>query len=132
MFPGVGGSRPPAGTPAPGRIFSYDIAGGKYEEHDYFAVGSGSIFARSALKKRYEPGADLATTVRAAIEALYDAADDDSATGGPDLTRQIYPVVLVASGDGVQRVEDAQIADLVNRVVTHRMERPDGPGAPLT
>jgi proteasome beta subunit len=65
------------------------------------------------------------------IQALYDAADDDSATGGPDLTRKIYPVVLVAGVDGVHRVNDAQIAELVGQMMQSRAERPDGPGAPL-
>ena len=106
------GVRRRSGVPAaaaPGRIFSYDIAGGKYEEHDYYSVGSGSMFARSALKKRYEPGADLASTVRAAIEALYDAADDDSATGGPDLTRRIFPVVVAVTAAGAVRWTDDEV-----------------------
>ena len=67
----------------------------------------------------------------AVIQALYDAADDDSATGGPDLTRKIYPVVLIASADGVQRVSDPRIAEMVAEMMRSRNERPDGPGAPL-
>ena len=110
----------------PGRIFSYDIAGGKYEEHDYFAVGSGSMFARSALKKRYEPGADLATTVRATIEALYDAADDDSATGGPDLTRRIFPVVVSVTAAGAVRWSDDEVGVVTEAVVAGRMLKPGG------
>ena len=66
----------------------------------------------------------------AVIQALYDAADDDSATGGPDLTRKIFPVVLVASADGVQRVSETQIAEMVGEMMQGRNERPDGPGAP--
>jgi proteasome beta subunit len=115
-----------AGSPPPGRIFSYDIAGGRYEEHDYYAVGSGSMFARSALKKRYEPGADMATTVRAAIEALYDAADDDSATGGPDLTRRIFPVVVAVSAAGAQRLSEEEVAAVSEAVVAGRLRRPGG------
>jgi proteasome beta subunit len=115
-----------------GRIFSYDATGGRYEEHAFFSVGSGSVFARGSLKKLYRPDLDAAGAALALVQALYDAADDDSATGGPDLTRKIYPVVLVADADGVQRVDNDQIADLVNQVVATRMERPDGPGAPLT
>ena len=110
----------------PGRIFSYDIAGGKYEEHDYFAVGSGSMFARSALKKRYEAGADLATTVRATIEALYDAADDDSATGGPDLTRRIFPVVVSVTAAGAVRWSDDEVGVVTESVVAGRMLKPGG------
>ena len=70
-----------------GRIFSYDVTGGRYEEHDFYAVGSGSTFARGSLKKLYRRSATTDDAVQAALEALYDAADDDSATGGPDLTR---------------------------------------------
>ena len=116
----------PAGTSAPGRIFSYDIAGGKYEEHDYYSVGSGSMFARSALKKRYQPGADLAATVRAAIEALYDAADDDSATGGPDMSRRIFPVVVAVTPDGAVRWTDEQVGEVAEAVVAARLLKPGG------
>jgi proteasome beta subunit len=67
-----------------GRIFSYDVTGGRYEEHSFHSVGSGSVFARSAMKKRYRDGVTEADAVRLCVDALYDAADDDSATGGPD------------------------------------------------
>jgi len=110
----------------PGRIFSYDIAGGRYEEHDYYAVGSGSMFARSALKKRYEPGADLATAVRATVEALYDAADDDSATGGPDLTRRIFPVVVAVTAAGAVRWTDDEVGVVTEAVVAGRLLKPGG------
>ena len=114
-----------------GRIFSYDATGGRYEEHAFFSVGSGSVFARGSLKKLYRAdlGADQATM--AVIQALYDAADDDSATGGPDLTRKIFPVVLMATADGVSRVSDSQVAEMVSDMMEGRNERPDGPGAPL-
>src|SRR3954467_4544666 len=73
-----------------GRIFSYDVTGGCYEEPSFHSVGSGSVFARGALKKRWRDGASEAEVVRMVVDALYDAADDDSATGGPDLTRRIF------------------------------------------
>ena len=114
-----------------GRIFSYDGTGGRYEEHAFFSVGSGSTFARGSLKKLYRDDFEADQATMAVIQALYDAADDDSATGGPDLTRKIYPVVLVASADGVQRVSDAQIGEMVAEMMHSRNERPDGPGAPL-
>src|SRR3954465_5612058 len=63
-----------------GRIFSYDVTGGRYEEHSFHSVGSGSVFARGALKKLYREDFTSDDAVRATIEALYDAADDDSAT----------------------------------------------------
>ncbi|HEX8489270.1 MAG TPA: proteasome subunit beta, partial [Propionibacteriaceae bacterium] len=77
-----------------GRIFSYDATGGRYEEHAFFSVGSGSVFARGSLKKLYRHDLDASGAAMALVQALYDAADDDSATGGPDVTRKIYPVVL--------------------------------------
>jgi proteasome beta subunit len=118
-------------TTQEGRIFSYDATGGRYEEHAYFSVGSGSVFARGSLKKLYRPDFDVNEATMAVIQALYDAADDDSATGGPDMTRKIFPVVLAATGDGVQRMSEERIAEMIGRVMASRAERPDGPGAPL-
>lgn len=109
-----------------GRIFSYDVAGGKYEEHDYYAVGSGSTFARSALKKRYDGSSDVPSAVRTAVEALYDAADDDSATGGPDLTRRIFPVVVAITADGAVRWSDDEVGMVAEAVVAGRMVNPGG------
>ena len=114
-----------------GRIFSYDVAGGPYEEYRYFSIGSGSVFARGSLKKLYRDGQSASDVVRACVQALYDAADDDSATGGPDLTRQIFPVVAVVSGDGYNRLSDAETAEVAQSVVSERMQSPDGPKAPL-
>ena len=88
-----------------GRIFSYDVTGGRYEEHDHHAVGSGSVFARGSLKKLWRPGLDADAAVKVAVEALVDAADDDSATGGPDHTRGIWPVVATVTESGYLRVE---------------------------
>jgi len=119
-------------TTAEGRIFSYDPTGGRYEEHAFFSVGSGAVFARGSLKKLYRPDFSAADAAMAVVQALYDAADDDSATGGPDLTRKIFPVVMTATVDGVNRGPDSEIADLVEELMAHRMERPDGPEAPLT
>ena len=115
-----------------GRIFYYDATGGRYEEHAFFSVGSGAVFARGSLKKLYRQDLEAGEATMAVIQALYDAADDDSATGGPDLTRKIFPVVLLATAEGVHRINDAQIGDLVGQVMASRMERPDGPGAALT
>ncbi|WP_152363691.1 proteasome subunit beta [Microlunatus speluncae] len=117
---------------ARGRIFSYDPTGGRYEEHDFYSIGSGSLFARGSLKKLYRPDLDAAGTTMAVIQALYDAADDDSATGGPDVTRRIYPVILIAGPSGVERVTEDRVAELVDQMLTGRMQRPDGPGAPLS
>jgi proteasome beta subunit len=103
-----------------GRIFSFDVAGGCYEETDFDGIGSGSLFAKSSLKKIYRRGMTADETVRCAVEALYDAADDDTATGGPDLVRGIFPVVWTATADGAQRVPDEHVAGLARAVVEAR------------
>ncbi len=108
------------------RIFSYDVTGGRYEEHSFHSVGSGSMFARGALKKKYDDGATEAQALRMAVDALYDAADDDSATGGPDLSRRIFPVVMSVTVDGLRRVPDAEVAAVVEAIVADRMIRPGG------
>jgi proteasome beta subunit len=111
-----------------GRIVTYDATGGRYDEWlGYHSVGSGSVFAKSALKKRHSVDADLPTTIRNAIEALYDAADDDSATGGPDITRKIYPVVVSITGaEGAVRRSEEEIESVVLEVVAGRTENPGG------
>jgi proteasome beta subunit len=114
-----------------GRIFSYDVTGGRYEERDHHAVGSGSTFARGSLKKLYRQGMPTTQAVTTAIEALYDAADDDSATGGPDMTRRIFPVVASVSVEGVRMWSEADVAGIVDEVVAARMRQPDGPIAAL-
>jgi proteasome beta subunit len=95
-----------------GRIFSYDVTGGRYEEHSFHTVGSGSVFAKGSLKKRWSPGLTAEDAVRVVVEALHDAADDDSATGGPDAVRSIYPVVATVSAEGYQRITDDVLAPI--------------------
>ncbi|MFI5683232.1 proteasome subunit beta [Streptomyces sp. NPDC051636] len=112
-----------------GRIFGYDVAGGMYEKSDFHAEGSGSPYARGALKKLFRPGLSRREAALAALQALYDAADDDSATGGPDITRRIFPVVSVITDDGFERLPEAETADLSQEMVTERRSRPDGPAA---
>jgi proteasome beta subunit len=114
-----------------GRIFSYDVTGGRYEETAFHSVGSGSVFARGSLKKLYRDDFDETQCVTAVVQALYDAADDDSATGGPDLTRRIFPVVSVITAGGHVRLSQEQVAAIADEVVDGRMQRPDGPAAPL-
>ncbi len=115
-----------------GRIFSYDVTGGRYEETAFHSVGSGSVFARGSLKKLYREEFDQEQCVTAVVQALYDAADDDSATGGPDLSRRIFPIVSTITADGHTRLSHEQVAAIADRVVAARMQRPDGPAAPLT
>ncbi|MGB9012907.1 MAG: proteasome subunit beta [Aeromicrobium sp.] len=114
-----------------GRIFSYDVTGGRYEEQDFHSVGSGAVFARGALKKLYTRGLTEGDCVTAAVQALYDAADDDSATGGPDLTRRIFPVIYSVTADGYRRLDDSEVGSIADDVIGARMQRPNGPAAPL-
>jgi proteasome beta subunit len=114
-----------------GRIFSYDAAGGRYEEHEFHSIGSGSVFARGALKKLWRPDLSEEEAVLASLQALYDAADDDSATGGPDLTRRIFPVIAVVTADGYRRLPEDRVRELVEEMIEARMRAPGGPPAPL-
>ena len=115
-----------------GRIFSYDVTGGRYEEHRHHGVGSGSMFARGALKKLWREDLTPLEAITVAIESLYDAADDDSATGGPDLARGILPVVAVVDVDGYRRIPDAELGPIVRAVVAARTLLQDGPTAQIT
>ena len=104
-----------------GRIVSFDAAGGwNLEEEGYQSVGSGSIFAKSSIKKLYSQVTDADSALRVAVEALYDAADDDSATGGPDLVRGIYPTAVTIGADGAANVPEQRIAELAREVVERR------------
>nr|WP_306238838.1 MULTISPECIES: proteasome subunit beta [unclassified Ornithinimicrobium] len=109
-----------------GRIYSYDVSGGCYEEQRHHSVGSGSLFARGALKKLWHEDMAEEVALAVAIEALYDAADDDSATGGPDLGRSIWPTCAVVTGTGVRLVEDSQLEELARAVVSARRGNPGG------
>ncbi|WP_405608484.1 proteasome subunit beta [Streptomyces sp. NBC_00076] len=112
-----------------GRIFSFDVAGGLYEKTDFHAEGSGSPYARGALKKLFHPGMDRREAALAALQALYDAADDDSATGGPDVSRRIFPIVSVITEDGFERLPEPETEALSRDIVEQRGNRPDGPNA---
>jgi proteasome beta subunit len=111
------------------RLFSYDTAGGPTEERQFCAIGSGSIFARSSLKKLYTEGMTARDAVLACVQALYDAADDDSATGGPDLARQIFPVIATVTAAGFAWVPDGESEEYTRMVVEQRLRSPDGPKA---
>jgi proteasome beta subunit len=112
-----------------GRIFSYDVTGGRSEERGYAATGSGSVYARGTLKKLYRSDMAEREVVTAVIQGLYDAAEEDSATGGPDLTRRIFPTITVMTDEGSRRMPDAEVAAIAREVVDARQERPDGPQA---
>jgi proteasome beta subunit len=114
-----------------GRIYSYDVTGGRYEEHKFHSVGSGSLFARGALKKLWREDLSAEDAVLCAVQSLYDAADEDSATGGPDLARRLYPVVAVVTHEGYRRLADEEVGRYVESVVAGRMHNPEGPPASL-
>ena len=107
-----------------GKIVTYDVTGGRFDEPaGYHSIGSGSVYAKSALKKMYDPEADKDAAVRTAVEALYDAADDDTATGGPDLVRRIFPVVItITAAEGAVRLSDEATAVVAEAVVAGRTE----------
>jgi proteasome beta subunit len=109
---------------AAGRIFSFDVTGGRYPEQYYHSVGSGSLFARGALKKLWRPNLDRAEAIRVVVESLYDAADDDSATGGPDITRGIYPIVMTATAAGTARIDNPELDTIVRAIIADREARP--------
>lgn len=115
-----------------GRIFAFDVTGNKNEERTFHSVGSGSTFARGSLKKLYRQGMSESDAVTAVIQALYDAADDDTATGGPDLTRRIFPLISVITADGYRAWDESKTAAIADAVIGGRMQSPDGPSAPLT
>ncbi|GEB59487.1 proteasome subunit beta [Streptomyces gardneri] len=114
-----------------GRIFSYDVTGGRSEEQGYAATGSGSIFARGSMKKLYSPDLTEHQATTLVVQALYDAADDDSATGGPDMARRIYPLVTVITEEGFRRLTEAESSELARSVTERRLTQPDGPRAAL-
>ncbi|WP_405711000.1 MULTISPECIES: proteasome subunit beta [unclassified Streptomyces] len=114
-----------------GRIFSYDVTGGRSEEHGYAATGSGSVFARSSMKKLYRGELTEQEALTLVVQALYDAADDDSATGGPDVARRIYPIVTVITDEGFRRLDEAESSEIARSVLERRLEQPDGPRAAL-
>jgi len=106
---------------AAGRIVSFDAAGGwNIEEEGYQSVGSGSIFAKSSIKKLYSQVVDADSALRVAVESLYDAADDDSATGGPDLVRGIYPTAVVLGAEPAEEVAEERIAEFAREVIESR------------
>ncbi|MGH3665995.1 MAG: proteasome subunit beta [Egibacteraceae bacterium] len=102
------------------RIYEFDAAGGRYEERRFATSGSGGRDARGSLKARYAADLDLDAALGVAIEALWDAADEDSATGGPDLVRKIYPLVAVIDAGGYRELDDDTVASRVEAVIADR------------
>ena len=104
-----------------GRIFKYDVTGGRYEETEYYAQGSGGKDARDTLKKRYRKDMPLDEALRAALEAVIDAADEDLGTGGPDLIRGIYPTVKTITRSGFEEIPSAEVGRVCEAILSeHR------------
>ncbi len=117
VVPMFGGYDERRGT---GRIFRYDAVGGRYEETEFHATGSGGAHARGTLKKRYAADLDRDGAVRASVEALIDAAEEDAATGGPDLGRGIFPVVSQVTADGYAAVADDELRTVTQELLAER------------
>jgi proteasome beta subunit len=108
-----------------GRIFSYDVAGGRYEEVDHHATGSGGRDARTTIKLGYREGLQRTDAVDLAIMSLYEAADEDAATGGPDVIRGIYPTVATVTAVGFERVPAEDVAERFQALIEARSARGD-------
>jgi proteasome beta subunit len=103
-----------------GRIFKYDLTGGRYEEDQFHATGSGGRDARTAIKLGYQENMDRAAVIELAVGALYEAADEDSATGGPDVVRGIYPTVATITGAGFERVSEPEVAERFQALIERK------------
>jgi proteasome beta subunit len=106
-----------------GRIFYYDATGGRWEEDDFQTTGSGGQPAKNSLKKRWMPGLSRDEALRVAAEALIDASDDDAATGGPDMSRGIWPVMVTVTAAGAADVTEADVTAAVDAVLAARRDR---------
>ena len=113
------------------RIYTYDITGAPQLARHYHADGSGSPYALGALKKLYRPDLSVEDAATVCVHALYDAADDDTATGGPDLARRIYPTIAAVTADGYRQLPEEQVSAIAAEVLEGRMRDPNGPVAPL-
>ena len=108
---------------AEGRIFKYDLAGGRYEESDYHAIGSGGKDARNTMREHFLKSLAEPDALKLALLALYNAADDDVGTGGPDLVRGIYPTAKVVSATGITDVSDQQIRGIYDGLIATRRSK---------
>jgi proteasome beta subunit len=109
-----------------GRLWKFDITGGRYEETDFEATGSGGLYARESLKKSHRPDLSREEGVKVAVQALTDAADEDRATGGIDVVRGIFPILDYCTKDGIERVQDAEIERVYRELMATRSRRGGG------
>jgi proteasome beta subunit len=103
-----------------GRLWKFDVTGGRYEETDFEATGSGGLYARESIKKAHKAGLAREQGLRIAVEALVDAADEDRATGGIDVLRGIFPIVNFCTSRGVERAADAEIEQVYREIIAAR------------
>lgn len=103
-----------------GKIYKYDVTGGRYEEREYYATGSGGITARNSMKKLYRRGLKRKEALRVALEALYDASEEDAGTAPPDLVRDIFPTTKLVTKDGFEAVPDTVIKEICLEIITER------------
>lgn len=106
-----------------GRIFKYDLSGGRYEESDYHAIGSGGKDARNTMREHFLKGSAEPEALKLALLALYNAADDDIGTGGPDLVRGIYPTAKIVDGRGITDVSELQIRSIYDGLLATRRSK---------
>jgi proteasome beta subunit len=105
-----------------GRVYSYDVAGGKYEEIDFHAGGSGGVHARNWIKATWRESITEDEAVDLALRALFSAADEDAATGGPDIIRGIFPNVAVIEAGGFRALDDTDVGSRAERLIGGREE----------
>ena len=114
-----------------GRLFQYDVTGGRYEEHNFASTGSGSLHAGTVVKLGYREDLTRVDAVDLVIAALFQAADEDSATGGPDLVRGIYPTMATITANGFEKLEDDEVGErfraLLDRLATPESTATAGP-----
>jgi len=113
-----------------GRIFTYDYTGGRYEETDYQAEGSGGRDARTTIKLGWRDDLPRTDAIELAIQALWEAADEDSATGGPDPIRGIYPMMATITVDGFEEVPEADVAERFGALIERKRVQANGPAKP--
>jgi proteasome beta subunit len=103
-----------------GRLWKYDVTGGRYEETEFEATGSGGLYAGESLKKSFRPSMSRSDALHAALQALTDAADEDRATGGVDIERGIYPIVAFATKEGIQYSDDSESERVYREIMAAR------------
>ena len=111
-----------------GRLFEYDVTGGRYEERDHAATGSGSLHADTVVKLGFRPSMARTAATDLVLDALYVASDADSATAGPDPVRDVFPVVAVIDAEGYRRLDDAELRRRTERLLRRHRSRQQGEG----